>query len=229
MNLILGCATMGLTSAQARPRLVLASASPRRLQLLQQIGVKPDAILPSEIDETPRQAETPRALAERLAMEKARASTEIALKRVDLAPCLMLAADTVVCVGRRILPKCETPDEAQACLFLLSGRGHRVYTALALVTARGTVRRRLVETRLRFKRLSREEFEAYLKSGEWRGKAGGYAIQGLAGAFVERLVGSYSNVVGLPLAETAALLAGEGYCVHQQWVANLSSNDRKRQ
>jgi septum formation protein len=220
MNLILGGATMALTSPQSRPRLVLASASPRRLQLLKQIGVAPDAILPSEIDETPRRGETPRALAERLAMEKARASAEIALKRVDLAPCLMLAADTVVCVGRRILPKCEAPDEARACLILLSGRAHRVYTALTLVTARGAVRRRLVETRLRFKRLSREEFEAYLKSGEWRGKAGGYAIQGLAGAFVERLVGSYSNVVGLPLAETAALLAGEGYYVHQQWVAN---------
>ena len=116
----------------------------------------------------------------------------------------------MVCVGRRILPKCETLDEAEACLDLLSGRGHRVYTGLALIAPGGAARRRLVETRVRFKRLSRDEIEAYLASGEWRGKAGGYAIQGLAGAFVERLVGSYSNVVGLPLAETAALLDGRG-------------------
>ena len=126
-------------------------------------------------------------------MEKALAAAAIALKRADLAPCLTLAADTVVCVGRRILPKCEAADEAEACLKLLSGRAHRVFTGLALVTPSGAARRRLVETRLRFKRLSRNEFEAYLKSGEWRGKAGGYAIQGLAGAFVERLVGSYSE------------------------------------
>src|SRR5580658_1908299 len=212
---------MALTSPQSRPRLVLASASPRRLTLLKQIGVVPDAILPSEIDETPRRGEPPRALAQRLAMEKAEASAAIALKRADLAPCLTLAADTVVCVGRRILPKCEALGEAEACLNLLSGRGHRVYSGLTLIAASGAARRRLVETRLRFKRLSREELEAYLKSGEWRGKAGGYAIQGFAGAFVQRLVGSYSNVVGLPLAETAALLAGEGYPIHRQWVENL--------
>jgi septum formation protein len=212
---------MALTSPQSCPRLVLASASPRRVALLKQIGVAPEAILSSEIDETPRRGETPRALAERLAMEKAQASAGIALKRADLAPYLTLAADTVVCVGRRILPKCEALNEAEACLRLLSGRAHRVYTGLALVTPSGAARRRLVETRLRFKRLSREELEAYLKSGEWRGKAGGYAIQGFAGAFVQRLAGSYSNVVGLPLAETAALLTGEGYTVHRQWAANL--------
>ncbi len=129
----------------------------------------------------------------------------------------------MVGVGRRILPKCETRDEAEACLDLLSGRGHRVFTGLALVAGSGAVRRRLVETRLRFKRLSRGEVEAYLASGEWRGKAGGYAIQGLAGAFVERLVGSYSNVVGLPLAETAALLAGVGYHVHRRWDASTGA------
>jgi septum formation protein len=213
MNLSLGGATMALTSPQSRPRLVLASASPRRLQLLKQIGVAPDAILPSEIDETPRRGETPRALAERLAMEKARASAEIALKRVDLQPCLMLAADTVVGVGRRILPKCETPDEARACLSLLSGRAHRVYNALALGTVRGAVRRRLVETRLRFKRLSREELEAYLMSGEWRGKAGGYAINGYAASFIRFLSGSHSAVVGLPLFETAQLLKSFGWQV----------------
>jgi septum formation protein len=194
---------------------------------LAQIGVKPDAILPSEIDETPRRGEAPRALAERLAMEKALAAAAVmALKQADLAPSLTLGADTVVCVGRRVLPKCETLDQAEACLNLLSGRGHRVYTGLALIAPGGAARRRRVETRLRFKRLSRGEIDAYLGSGEWRGKAGGYAIQGLAGVFVELLVGSYSNVVGLPLAETAALLGGEGYPVHQSW-ARAIFDDRR--
>ena len=202
-------------------RLVLGSASPRRLALLAQIGVRPDAILPAEIDETPRPREEPRALAERLASEKALASAAIAAGRADLTPCLTLGADTVVGVGRRILPKCETREDAKLCLDLLSGRGHRVFTGLALVTGGGAVRRRLVETRLRFKHLSPNEVEAYLASAEWRGKAGGYAIQGLAGAFVERLVGSYSNVVGLPLAETVALLGGQGYDVHRRWSASL--------
>jgi septum formation protein len=212
---------MAPTIPQPRPRLVLASASPRRLALLAQIGVKPDAILPSEIDETPLRGEAPRALAERLSMEKASVAAAVAQKADDSSPRLTLAADTVVGVGRRILPKCETLDQAAACLNLLSGRGHRVYTGLALIAPGGGARRRVVETRLRFKRLSRGEIEAYLGSGEWRGKAGGYAIQGLAGAFVERLVGSYSNVVGLPLAETAALLAGHGYHVHRSWDASL--------
>jgi septum formation protein len=202
-------------------RLVLGSASPRRLALLAQIGLKPDAVLPAEIDETPRRREEPRGLAERLAREKALASAAIASQRADLSPCLTLAADTVVGVGLRILPKCETRDEAEMCLGLLSGRAHRVFTGLALVTDGGAVRRRLVETRLRFKRLSLSEVDSYLASGEWRGKAGGYAIQGLAGAFVQQLVGSYSNVVGLPLAETAALLGGEGYDVHRSWGASL--------
>jgi septum formation protein len=217
--------TLGRRDDRSAPhsglRLVLGSASSRRLALLAQIGVKPDAVLPAEIDETPRPREKPRALAERLASEKALASAAIAGGRADLAPCLTLAADTVVGVGRRILPKCETRDDAELCLDLLSGRSHRVFTGLALVTGGGAVRRRLVETRLRFKRLSPNEVEAYLASAEWRGKAGGYAIQGLAGAFVERLLGSYSNVVGLPLAETVALLGGQGYDVHRRWGANL--------
>jgi len=200
-----------------RPRLVLASGSPRRLALLAQIGVEPDAVIPADIEETPRRNESPRALAQRLAGEKAAIASAIASKRPDLGPSLALAADTVVCVGRRILPKCEILDEAEACLRLISGRAHRVYTGLALATPDGGTRRRLVETRVRFKRLSRDEIAAYLASGEWRGKAGGYAIQGLAGAFVLRLVGSYPNVVGLPLAETAALLAGEGYFAHRGW------------
>jgi septum formation protein len=210
-----------LSRENARPRLVLASGSPRRLALLAQIGVDPDSVLPSEVDETPRRGESPRAMAQRLAAEKASQSAKFAARAPELAPCLTLAADTVVCVGRRILPKCEIRDEAEACLRLLSGRAHRVYTGLALEAPGDVVRRRLVETRVRFKRLSREEIEAYLGSGEWRGKAGAYAIQGLAGAFVVRLVGSYTNVVGLPLAETSALLAGEGYYVHRQWAANL--------
>jgi septum formation protein len=210
-----------VTAPQTRPRLVLASGSPRRLQLLAQIGVDPESVLPSEIDETPHRGESPRGLAQRLAREKAAASAKLAAQVPDLAPCITLAADTVVCVGRRMLPKCEIRDEAEACLRLLSGRAHRVYTGLALVTSAGAMRHRLVETRVRFKRLSHEEFDAYMLSGEWRGKAGGYAIQGLASAFVVRLVGSYTNVVGLPLAEAAALLAGEGYYPHRQWVSNL--------
>ena len=208
---------MAPTTPQPRPRLVLASASPRRLALLAQIGVKPDAILPSEVDETPVRGESPRALAERLAMQKASAAAAMAVNRPDLLPRLTLAADTVVGVGRRILPKCETLDQAEACLNLLSGRGHRVYTGLAVIAPDGAARRRLVETRLRFKRLSRLEIEAYLASDEWRGKAGGYAIQGFAAAFVIRLIGSYSGVVGLPLAETAALLTGEGFAPTQRW------------
>jgi len=204
-----------------RPRLVLASGSPRRLALLAQIGVEPDAVIPADIEETPRRNESPRALAQRLSAEKAAIAAAVALKRPDVGPSLVLAADTVVCVGRRILPKCEILDEAEDCLSLLSGRAHRVYTGLALATPSGGTRRRLVETRVRFKRLSRDEIAAYLASGEWRGKAGGYAIQGLAGAFVLRLVGSYPNVVGLPLAEAAALLAGEGYFAHRRWTPGV--------
>ena len=210
--------------APPRPRLILASGSPRRLALLAQIGVTPDSVLPSEIDETPLRTEAPRALAQRLAAEKTEKSAALAAMSSDPAPCLTLAADTVVAVGRRVLPKCETPDEAEACLRLLSGRGHRVYTGVALATASGALRRRLVETRVQFKRLSRDEMDAYVASGEWRGKAGGYAIQGLAGGFVVRIVGSYTNVVGLPLAETAALLGGEGYLAWRTWAVGPESD-----
>src|SRR5208283_3425416 len=152
--------------------------------------------------------------------EKAGASAALAARAPDPSACLTLAADTVVAVGRRLLPKCEIRGVAEACLRLLSGRAHRVYTGIALVTAKGALRRRLAETRVRFKRLSREEIDAYIESGEWRGKAGGYAIQGLAGGFVVRIVGSYTNVVGLPLAETATLLGGEGYHPHRLWADN---------
>jgi septum formation protein len=208
-------------SAQ-RPHLVLASGSPRRLALLNQIGIDPDFIIPADLDETPERGESPRSLAIRLSTEKAKVAAEAARARDDFGPALVLAADTVVCVGRRILPKCEIVDEAEDCLRLLSGRAHRVYTCIALVTPSGAKRSRLVESRVRFKRLSREELDAYLDSGEWRGKAGGYAIQGMASAFVVRLIGSYSGVVGLPLAETAAYLAADGYPITTNWRAGGS-------
>ena len=202
-----------------RPRLVLASSSPRRLALLQQIGLEPDALIPADLDETPQRNELPRSLATRLASEKAQASRRIAETREGCAGAFLLAADTVVSVGRRILPKCELVEEAEDCLLLLSGRAHRVYTGVSLITPKGAERRRLVETRVRFKRLSSAEIEAYLASGEWRGKAGGYAIQGLAGVFPVTLIGSYTNVVGLPLHEVAALMVGEGYPLLGAWGA----------
>jgi septum formation protein len=201
-----------------RPKLILASASPRRLELLQQVGLDPDALIPADLDETPKKGELPRVLAARLADEKAEAAAKVAKTRPELTGAYLLAADTVVSVGRRILPKCEVVDEAAQCLRLLSGRAHRVYSGLTLFTPKGARRRRLVETRVRFKRLSSDEIDAYLAAGEWRGKAGGYAIQGLAGGFVLKLIGSYSSVVGLPLYEALSLLAGEGYPAHILWL-----------
>ncbi|TCK30607.1 septum formation protein [Ancylobacter aquaticus] len=201
----------------ARPKLVLASGSPRRLALLAQAGIEPDALLPADIDETPERGELPRRLALRLAREKLDASDARRRTLGEHEGAFLLAADTVVAVGRRILPKPDVSEEAAECLRLLSGRAHRVYTGLALMTPKGGIRTRLVETRVRFKRLSREEMEAYLAAREWEGKAGGYAIQGLAGVFVVKLVGSYTNVVGLPLAETVALLSGERFPVYQRW------------
>ena len=203
--------------SRGQPRLILASGSPRRLALMQQAGLKPDLLLPTEIDEIPERREAPRKLAVRLA--RAKATVALRTVRDDREdPAYILAADTVVAVGRRILPKAESVDEAMACLRMLSGRAHRVFTALCLVTPKQAFRERLVETRVRFKRLSREEIEAYLASGEWRGKAGGYAVQGLAGAFVVKLVGSYTGVVGLPLQESVSLLVGEGYPVLKSWI-----------
>jgi septum formation protein len=206
-------------SAQGwRPKLVLASGSPRRLALLQQAGLEPDALLPADIDETPLKAETPRELVRRLARTKAEVARKTARAREELEDAFVVAADTVVSVGRRILPKAEVVEEAAACLRLLSGRTHRVYTAVCVVTPRDAIRERLVESRVRFKRLSREDMEGYLASGQWRGKAGGYAIQGLAGTFVVKLVGSYPNIVGLPLYETISLLDGEGFPVRFTWL-----------
>ena len=201
-----------------RPKLVLASGSPRRLGLLNQAGIEPDSLRPAEIDEMPVKGELPRALANRLARAKAEAALATIRLDEELRGSYILAADTVVAVGRRIMPKAGMLDEAAQCLRLLSGRNHRVYTGVCLVTPKEAFRQRLVETRLRFKRLSNEELEAYLASGEWRGKAGGYAVQGLAGTFVVKLVGSYTNVVGLPLYETLSLLGGEGYPVHFGWL-----------
>lgn len=201
-----------------KPKLVLASASPRRLALLQQVGLQPDALLPADVDETPEKSESPRDLARRLARLKAQAARRVAEKDEAIGPAFVVAADTVVALGRRILPKTELLEEAAACLRMLSGRAHRVYTAVAMLTPKGALRERLVETRVRFKRLSQDEIESYLASGEWRGKAGGYAIQGLAGSFVVKLVGSYPNVVGLPLYETMTLLEGEGYPVRLAWL-----------
>ena len=201
-----------------RPKIILASGSPRRLGLLNQAGIEPDPLLPADIEEIPTKGELPRAYATRLARAKAEAALKAARRDDELRGSFIVAADTVVAVGRRILPKAELLDEAAQCLRLLSGRNHRVYSGVCVVTPKENFRQRLVETRVRFKRLSQEDLEAYLASGEWRGKAGGYAIQGLAGCFVVKIVGSYTNVVGLPIYETTALLAGEGYPVYFGWL-----------
>jgi len=191
-----------------RQRLVLASASPRRLDLLRQIGLDPDAVEPADVDEQPVAGERPAALARRLAAAK----TAVVADRCPGA--YVLAADTVVACGRRILPKAGDADTAQRCLRLLSGRRHHVFTGLAVITPDGARRQRCIDTVVAFKRLSAAEIDWYLASGEWQGKAGGYAVQGRAAVFVRQLNGSYSNVVGLPLFETAGLLQGLGFPVH---------------
>lgn len=202
---------------ELKDKLILASGSPRRLDLLKQVGIEPQRLMPMDIDETPKKSEHPRSLARRLSIEKARAA-QAAIKD-DLAwkGSYILAADTVVAVGRRILPKAEYLEEASSALHLLSGRSHWVFTGICLVTPDRTVRQKVVETKVRFKRLSRADIDCYLASGEWRGKAGAYGVQGIAGAFVQKLVGSYTNVVGLPLFEIVQLLAGEGYDVQSAW------------
>lgn len=188
-----------------RPKLILASSSPRRLALLELIGIRPDSVVPADIDETPRTGELARDLAGRLAREKAEA----------VAACekgaLILAADTVVAVGRRILPKAEDEATARECLKLLSGRAHRVYSGVALAGPGDERRIRIVETRVKVRRLEAADINAYIASGEWNGKAGGYAIQGLFAAHIIEIIGSHPNVVGLPLYETANLLKGAGW------------------
>lgn len=206
-------------------KLVLASGSPRRLALLNQVGIHPDHLQPSDIDEAPLKGETPRALAKRLSRTKAEVARRWTERNDDFVDSFVLTADTVVALGRRILPKAESMDDAAQCLRLLSGRSHRVYTSVCLVTPKGAIRSKLVESRVRFKRLSREEMESYLASGEWGGKAGGYAIQGLAGAFVIKLIGSYSNVVGLPVHEVVNMLSGAGYPVHFNWLNPTEPTD----
>lgn len=186
-------------------RLILASRSPRRVELLAQVGIFPDAIVPADIDESPARGELPVGHAERLARVKAEAVVPYH------SDAFVLAADTVVACGRRILPKPEKVEEARACLDLLSGRRHRVHGGLCVVAPGGEVRLRVVTTAVVFKRLSTAEIDSYLASGEWQGKAGGYGIQGRAAIFVRELIGSYSNVVGLPLYECWHLLAGLGF------------------
>lgn len=183
-------------------KLILASASPRRLELLKQIHIVPDKVVPAEIDETPLKGELPRDLAQRLASEKAKAIRENGF---------ILAADTVVACGRRILPKAETEAEARLCLELLSGRRHHVYGGIALVSPSGKIQTRLCDTVLQFKRLTKSDIETYLQTNEWQGKAGGYAIQGYAAVFVKFIRGSYSNVVGLSLYDTMTMLNSAGF------------------
>ena len=191
--------------SDTRPPLVLASASPRRLDLLARLGIVPDRVIATDIDETPYRGEVPRPHAARLALAKAEAAAAQAPAGI------VLAADTVVGVGRRILPKAETEAEARACLDLLSGRRHRVTTAVVLALPDGRRLKRIVESAVIFQRLTEQQIADYLAGGEWRGKAGGYAIQGRAEAFIRFLSGSHSNVVGLPLFETAQMLRGIGW------------------
>ena len=191
--------------SEPRAPLVLASSSPRRLALLRQVGIEPDRVVTPETDETPLRRELPRAHALRLAVAKAEAVA------ADAPGAFVLAADTVVACGRRILPKAETPDEAARCLELLSGRRHRVLGGVCVLAPDGRRSARVVTTTVRFRRLGEAERQRYLASGEWRGKAGGYAIQGRAAAFVPAINGSYANVVGLPLVEALAMLHGLGW------------------
>ena len=199
-------APMNLRESAAQPaplRLVLASASPRRRELIARLGIEPVGINPADIDETPAKGELPRAYAVRMAREKAEAAADPAAH--------VLAGDTVVALGRRILPKAEDEQTARDCLRLMSGRRHRVLSAVALRAPDGTLRERLSETIVRFKPLSTAEIEAYVAGGEWHGKAGGYAIQGSAEGLIAWISGSHSGVVGLPLFETRALLKASGF------------------
>ena len=201
-----------------KQKLILASGSPRRLDLLKQIGLEPDRLMPMDLDETPGRAEHPRSLARRLSGEKALAAGNLVKNDLEWRTAFILAADTVVAVGRRILGKAEFADDARASLHLLSGRSHWVYTGVCVITPAGQLRQKVVETKVRFKRLSRKEIDTYVASNQWQGKAGAYGIQGVAGVFVQKMSGSYTNVVGLPLFETAQMLAGEGGDVMNGWM-----------
>jgi septum formation protein len=201
-----------------KQKLILASGSPRRLDLLKQIGIEPDRLMPMDLDETPKRAEHPRSLARRLSGEKAAAAHAVLRHEPAWAGAYILAADTVVAVGRRILGKAEFSEDARAALHLLSGRSHWVYTGVCVVTPSGQFRQKVVETKVRFKRLSPKEIDTYVASNQWHGKAGAYGIQGIAGVFVQKMSGSYTNVVGLPLFETAQMLAGEGFDTMNGWM-----------
>ena len=209
----------GAPASAFRPKLVLASASPRRLALLEQAGITPDALRPATIDESVTKGEVPRHIVRRLARAKAEAAKRLIRGDKDYEKAFVLAADTVVAVGRRVVGKAELEHEAGDALRMLRGRAHRVHTAICLLTPDDRWRERVVETRIRFRNLTNEEIGNYLASGEWKGKAGGYAIQGIAGSFVVKLVGSYTNVVGLPLTEVVSLLQGEGFPVSQLWLS----------
>lgn len=204
--------------SDGKVKLVLASASPRRLALLDQAGLMPDVLNPVDLEEAQGKRETPRALSLRLAIEKAKAALDAPRVKALNAPTFILAADTVVCVGRRVIGKPKSIEEAADSLRLLSGRSHKVFTSICLITPSGSSKSRVCETKVRFKRLSREDIESYLACDEWRGKAGAYAIQGRAAAFVRYLTGSHSAVVGLPLYETVSLLQGTGYPVYFTWM-----------
>lgn len=209
------------TSARSeieRPRLVLASASPRRVTLLSQIGITPEALRPASVDETAKRGEMPRALVSRLARAKAEVARDQIANDRDLADAYILSADTVVAMGRKILMKPAHVEEAMASLQLLSGRTHKVMSCVCLITPDDKVRTKIVDTRVRFRHLTRSELESYIASREWRGKAGSYAVQGLAGCFVQRIIGSYTNIVGLPLTEVVGLLNSEKFPIQYNWL-----------
>lgn len=189
----------------AKSRLILASASPRRLELLRQMNIVPDSVMPADIDETPHKTELPIPYACRIAAGKAEKIRE------SIKDSIILSADTVVACGRRILPKAETEEQARECLALLSGRRHRVISAVSVIATDGKQQTRPVISVVKFKRLSNSDIDTYINSGEWMGKAGGYAIQGIAAAFIPFISGSYTAIVGLPLAETIAMLRSAGY------------------
>ncbi len=201
-----------------RPKLVLASASPRRLMLLEQAGIKPDALRPASLDETPKKGEMPRALVARLARAKAEAARDQIANDRDIADAYVLAADTIVSNNMKIFGKPQQVEEAVEFLNRLSGRSHRVLTAVSLIAPNDKIRTKIVDTKVRFKYLTKGEIEAYIATREWRDKAGGYAIQGLAGSFVQKIKGSYTNVVGLPLTEVVAMLVAEGFPIHFNWI-----------
>ncbi|MFM7085167.1 MAG: Maf family nucleotide pyrophosphatase [Hyphomicrobium sp.] len=208
----------------SRPKLVLASASPRRLMLLEQVGIRPDSLRPSSIDETPKKGELPRSLVMRLSKAKAEAARESISNDEELAESYILAADTVVASNLKVFGKPSEIEEATAYLAQLSGRSHRVLTSVCLITPRDRIKTQIVETKVRFKYLSSSEIEAYVASREWKDKAGGYAIQGLAGSFVQKIEGSYTNVVGLPVTEVVGMLVSEGFPIHFNWMHSGTEN-----